>query len=163
HGLQHRRLSIRPDQLVFENACVRASSRNTADQQIGPRRRAGGGDPRAGGSIEWFEGGDLAEGGAVVVVQGALQVEGRTPVQCGAARKDLYRTLARELTDDDALGATERAGEPARREGNAAAILLAERNERGGVHGLLGPRGVHAARASLVDGLQQREGEHLDL
>src|SRR6516225_5762398 len=75
HGLQCRRLRIRPDQLVFENACVRAFSRDTADQQIGPRRRAGGGDPRAGRSVEWFEGGDLAEGGAVVVVQGALQIE----------------------------------------------------------------------------------------
>src|SRR5262249_13785742 len=81
----------------------------------------------------------------------------------GAARKDLYRTLVRELTDDNALGAAERAGEPARREGNAAAILLAERNERGGVHGPLGPGGVRAARASLADGLQQRESEHLDL
>ena len=75
HGLQHRRLRIRPHQLVFENACVRASSYDTADQQIGARRRAGGGDPCAGGSIEWFEGGDLAEVGAVVVVQGALQIE----------------------------------------------------------------------------------------
>src|SRR5215471_19094252 len=163
HGFQRRRLRIRPHQLVFENACVRASIRDTADQQIGARRRAGRGDPCAGGSVEWFEGGDLAEGGAVVVVQGALQIERRTPVQCGAARKDLDRTLVRELTDDNALGATERAGEPARREGNAAAILLAERHERGAIHGLLGPRGVRAARACLADGLQQREDEHLDL
>jgi len=66
HGLQRRRLSIRPDELVFENACVRA--RDTADQQIGAHRRAGRGDPCAAGSIEWFEGGHLAEVGAVVVV-----------------------------------------------------------------------------------------------
>ena len=68
HGLQHRRLRIRPHELVFENACVRASSRDAADQQIGARRRAARGDPCAGESIEWFEGGDLAEGSAVVVV-----------------------------------------------------------------------------------------------
>src|SRR5262249_19183336 len=68
HGLQCRRLSIRPDELVFENACVRASSRDTADQQIGARRGARRGDPCAGGSIEWFEGADLAKGGAVLVV-----------------------------------------------------------------------------------------------
>src|SRR5262249_30431121 len=60
------------------------------------------------------------------------------------------------------LGASGRAGEPARREGNAAAILLAERSERGGIHGLVEPRGLRAARASLTDRLQQREGEHLD-
>jgi CRP-like cAMP-binding protein len=38
HGLQHRRPRIRPHQLVFENACVRASSRDSADQQVGARR-----------------------------------------------------------------------------------------------------------------------------
>jgi hypothetical protein len=75
HGLQRRRLSTRPDELVFENACIRAPSRNTADQQIGARRRAGRGDPCAGGSVEWLEGGDLAEVRAVVVVQGVLQIE----------------------------------------------------------------------------------------
>src|SRR5262249_24094605 len=64
--------------------------------------------------------------------------------------------------DDNALGAAERAGQPARREGNAAAVLLAERNERGGVHGLVDPRGLRATRAGLADRLQQREGEHLD-
>src|SRR5262249_25727664 len=74
HGLQCRRLRIRPDKLVFENACVRASSRDTADQQMGARRRAGRGDPCAGGSIEWVEGGDLAEGGAVLGGEWALQI-----------------------------------------------------------------------------------------
>src|SRR5262245_26444657 len=75
HGLQCRRLSIRPDELVFENACVRASSRNTADQQIGARRRAGRGDPCAGRSAEWLEGGDLAAVACGGVVQGALQIQ----------------------------------------------------------------------------------------
>src|ERR1700738_5349521 len=45
HGLQCRRLRTRSDELVFENACVRASSRDTADQQIGTRRRAERGEP----------------------------------------------------------------------------------------------------------------------
>src|SRR5262249_23257183 len=84
-------------------------------------------------------------------------------VECGGARKDLDRAGVRELTDDNALGAAERAGQPARREGNAGAIPRAERNERGGVHGLVGPRGLRATRASLADGLQEREGEYLDL
>jgi hypothetical protein len=75
HGLQCRRLSIRSDELVFENACIRASSRNTADQQIGARRRAGRGDACADRSVEWLEGGDLAEVDAVTVVYGALQIE----------------------------------------------------------------------------------------
>ena len=75
HGLQRRRLRIRPDELVFENAWVGASSGNTADQQIGARRRAGRGDACAGGSVEWLEGGDLAEVRAVVVVERALQIE----------------------------------------------------------------------------------------
>src|SRR6266481_366851 len=68
HGLQCCRLSIRSDELVFENACVRASSRKTADQQIGARGRAGRGDPCAGGSIEWLEARDLTEANVVVVV-----------------------------------------------------------------------------------------------
>src|SRR5262249_16273 len=60
HGLQHRRLRIRPDQLVFENACVRAARRDTADQQIGARRRAGRGDPGHARSIAWLEAAALA-------------------------------------------------------------------------------------------------------
>src|ERR1700680_2802481 len=68
HGLKCRRLSVRSDEVVFDNACVRASSRNTADQQMGAHRRAGRGDPRAGRSIEGLEAGDLAEVGAVAVV-----------------------------------------------------------------------------------------------
>jgi hypothetical protein len=75
HGLQRRRLSVRSDELVFENACVGASGGNTADQQIGAGRRAGRGDPCAGGSVERLEGGDLAKVGAVVVVERALQIE----------------------------------------------------------------------------------------
>src|SRR5262249_48629246 len=138
HGLQCRRRSVRPDQLVFENARVRAASRNAADEQIGARRRAGRGDPRAGGSIEWLELGDLAEVADVVVAQRALQIDCRAPVQCGAARKDFDRAFVSELADDNALGAAERAGEPPRREGNTASVILAERSERGGVHGPIG-------------------------
>src|SRR3954471_8146369 len=74
HGLQRRRLSVRSDEIVFENACVRAPGRNAADQQVGARRRAGRGNPGAGRSIEWLELGDLAEPRAVVVVHGALQI-----------------------------------------------------------------------------------------
>src|ERR1700730_12917701 len=66
--LQGCRLSMRSDELVFENACVRASSRDTADQQIGARGRAGRGDPCAGRSNEWLEAGDLTEANVVVVV-----------------------------------------------------------------------------------------------
>ena len=62
------RLSVRSDEFVLENACVRASRRNTADQQIGAGRRAGRGDPCAGRSVEWLKGGDLTEVRAVVVV-----------------------------------------------------------------------------------------------
>ena len=116
HGLECRRLSVRSDELVFEDACVGASCRNTADQQVGARRRAGRGDPCAGRSIEWLEAGDLAEVRAVAVLQRALQIDRRAPVQCGAARKDLYRTVVRELADDNALGAPERAGQPTGRE-----------------------------------------------
>src|SRR5262249_19719738 len=68
HGLQHRRRRPRPTQLLFEDASLDPARRGAADQQKGGRRRGGGGDPCTGGSIEWFEGGDLAEGGAVVVV-----------------------------------------------------------------------------------------------
>src|SRR5262249_16852008 len=39
----------------------------------------------------------------------------------------------------------------------------AERNERGGVHGLVGPGRLRATRTGLADGLEEREGEHLDL
>src|SRR6266550_6979485 len=46
---------------------------------------------------------------------------------------------------------------------NAAPIFLAERNERAGVHGLVGPGRLRAPRAGLADGLEEREGEHLDL
>src|SRR5262249_9366185 len=74
-SLQRRRLSIQSDELVFENAYVRASARNTADQQIGARRRAGRGDPCAGGSVERLEGGDLAEAHGVGVMQGTLQIQ----------------------------------------------------------------------------------------
>jgi hypothetical protein len=42
---------------------------------MGARRRAGRGDPCAGGSIEWREVGDLAEVAAVAVVHRALQIE----------------------------------------------------------------------------------------
>src|SRR5262249_50513985 len=63
---------------------------------------------------------------------------------------------------------TERAGQPAGREGNATSIVLAEWNERGGVHGLVSRGRRRATRwrnnlAGLADGLEQREGEHLDL
>src|SRR5262249_21173578 len=68
-----------------------------------------------------------------------------------------------ELTDDDALGAAERAGEPPRRQRNTAAILVAERDERGGVHGRIGPGRLRAALARFADGLEQRKSEHLDL
>src|SRR4051812_23594922 len=81
HCLQRCRPSVWPDEIVLENACVRAPSRNTADQQVGARRRAGRCDPRAGGSIERLELGDLAELGAVAVVQGALQIYRRPAVQ----------------------------------------------------------------------------------
>src|SRR6266540_7047607 len=131
HGLQCRRLSVRSGEVVFENACVGASCRNTADQQVGARRRAGCSDPCAGKSIEWLEAGHLAEVGAMAVLQRALQIDCRATIQRGAARKDLYRTLVRELTHDNALGAAERAGQPTCGERNAAPIFLAERNERG--------------------------------
>src|SRR5436190_13505884 len=62
HGLQCCRVSVRSDELVFENARARASlARNTADQQVGARCRAGRGDPCAGRAIKRGELGDLAE------------------------------------------------------------------------------------------------------
>ncbi len=73
HCLQCGRLRVRSDELVFGNTCVRASSRDTADQQIGARRRAGRRDPCAGRSIERLEPGDLTEL-RVAVVYWALQI-----------------------------------------------------------------------------------------
>src|SRR5205085_8038444 len=67
------------------------------------------------------------------------------------------------LADDNALGATERTGQPAGREGNATPIILAERNERGRVHRLVGPGRLRAARTGLAEAFEQREREHLDL
>src|SRR5262249_31075827 len=124
------------------------------------RRRAGRGDSGAGRSIEWLEPGDLAEMGTVIVVQRVLQVERRAPVQCRAAGKDLYRTAVSELADYDSPGATECAGEPARRQRNAAPIIVAERNERRSVHWLVSRQ--HAAAIGFGNGLQQREGEYLN-
>ena len=42
--------------------------------------------------------GDQAEVGAMDVLHGALQIDGRPSVQRRATRIDLYRTVARELT-----------------------------------------------------------------
>ena len=161
--MQSCRLTVRSDELVFENACVRASSRNTADQQIGARRCARRSDPCAARSIERFETGNFTKVSAVAVVQGALQIERRAPVQCGAARKYLYRTAVRELADDNALGATERAGQPPRRKRDATPIVRAERNKRRGIYELVGRGRLCATLTSLADGLEQREREHLDL
>src|SRR5262245_18663701 len=99
----------------------------------------------------------------MAVLQRALQIARRAPIQCGAARKDLYRTLVRELTHDNALGAAERASQPARREGNAAPIRPPERHERGRVQRLVGARRLCATLASLGDGLEEGEGEYPDL
>src|SRR4051812_10509549 len=115
HGFERPRLS-RSDELVFEDACVGASCRNTAHQQVGARRGAGCGDPCSARSIEWLEAGHLAEVGAMAVLQRALQIDRWAAIQCGAARKDLYGTLVRELTHNNALGAPERASQPAGRE-----------------------------------------------
>ena len=46
HGFKPSRLSVRSDEIVFDDACVRSSRRNTADQEIGAGRRTGRGHPR---------------------------------------------------------------------------------------------------------------------
>jgi len=82
---QRRRLRIRSDEIVFDNACVRAPGPGTADQEIGAGRRTGRRHPRAAGSAEWLEARDLAELGAMTMVFGALQIQGRAAIQRGAA------------------------------------------------------------------------------
>src|SRR5581483_11701086 len=103
---------------------------NATDEEIGAGRRAGRGDARAANKRR--KGGDLTELGAVIVVQGIVQIERRSAVQRRAAREYFYSSSLRELAHDNALGAAECAGEPAGRQRNAAAIVLVERNERGG-------------------------------
>ena len=72
HGFKTSRLSVRPDEIVFDDACVRSCGRNTADQEIGAGRRTGRGHPYAARSTarstKWLEARDLAEMGAVIVV-----------------------------------------------------------------------------------------------
>jgi len=86
HGLQCPRLSIRSDEVVFEDACVRAPGRNTADQQIGAGRRAGRGDPCAGRASERLETGDLAEGRGRGVAGSADKATGPRPVPSRSKR-----------------------------------------------------------------------------
>ena len=81
HGFKRRRLRVRPDEIVFDDACVRASGRGAADQEIGAGRGTGRGHPRATRSAEWLEARDLAELGAVTMMFGALQVKGRPAIE----------------------------------------------------------------------------------
>src|SRR5947209_7871879 len=74
NGFQFRGLWVRSDKFVFENACVRASRQNTADQQMRARCRTCDGNPCAGNTTKRLERADLPEGGAVAVMQGALQI-----------------------------------------------------------------------------------------
>ncbi len=77
------------------------------------RGRARGGHPRAGNPVERIEAGDLAEGGAMAVLRGAMEIDRRPAIQRRAARIHLDRAGARKLADDDPLGAAQRARQPA--------------------------------------------------
>jgi len=160
HSFKRHRLRVRSDEIVFDDACVRTSGRGAADQEIGASRRTGRGHPPAARSAEWLEARDLAELGAVTMMFGALQVKGRPAIERGAAGENLHRTAVRKFAHHDPLGAAERAGQPTRGQRNAAPIIIAERNEKGSNHRLIGRR--YAAGIGLPNWLQQREGEHFN-
>ena len=82
------------------------------------------------------------------------------PSNAEPLEKILIWTVAGELADDDSLGTAKRAREPARRQRNAAAIVVAERKERGGSSLVCS---MPVRRCGRANGLQKREGEHLDL
>ena len=66
-----------------------------------------------------------------------------------------------ELTDYDPLSTTKCPGEPTGRQRNAALIAVAERNERRSIHRLVSR--LCALAIGFGEGLQQREGEYLDV
>src|SRR5712671_2121782 len=84
-GLQRRRLSVRPDELVPHHARALALRGHAADQQVGAGGRARGGDARAGSPLERIEACDLPEGRRVAMLARTTKVERRTVVQGRAA------------------------------------------------------------------------------
>src|SRR5947207_9009248 len=103
-GLQRRRLSVRPDELVPHNARALALRGHAADQQVGAGGRARGGDACAGCPVERIEARDLAEDGRLAMLVRTTEVERMTVVQGRPGGEYLHRAGLRQLDNDYALG-----------------------------------------------------------